>query len=68
MYLEHRLTLYGLDDRYRALLYGAIAVIFLTLTATPRLWASSAGTLVWVVLLVAAASGLVAVYRMLQRY
>ena len=68
MYLERRMTLYGLDDRYRGLLYGALAVIFLTLTATPRLWGTSVGTIVWVALLVAAASALVTVYRLLQRY
>jgi len=68
MYLEHRTTLYGLDDRYRALFYGTLAVIYLTLTATPRLWASSAGKFAWVALLIAAAFSLVTVYRLVRRY
>jgi hypothetical protein len=68
MYLEHRMSIYTLDDRYRVLLYGALAVVFLTLTATSRLWGSSTGTLVWVLLLAAAAFGLATVYRVARRY
>lgn len=68
LYLERRLTIYSLDDRYRALLYGALAVLFLTLTATSRLWASSTGTLAWVLLLASAAFALATVYRVARRY
>jgi hypothetical protein len=68
LYLEHRMTLYGLEDNYRALLYGAIAVGFLTLTASSKLWASSTGTFAWVLLLAAAVFALATVYRVARRY
>ncbi|HEV3228824.1 MAG TPA: hypothetical protein VGY97_05060 [Solirubrobacteraceae bacterium] len=68
MYLEHRMSIYALDERYRALLYGAIAVAFLTLAATSKLWASSTGTFAWVLLLAASAFALATVYRVSRRY
>ncbi|TMK41372.1 MAG: hypothetical protein E6G56_03945 [Actinobacteria bacterium] len=68
MYLERRTTLFGLDDRYRALLYGAAAVGFLTLTATPRLLASSAGTAAWIALLAGVVMALLAVVRYARSY
>ena len=61
-------TLFGLDDRYRALLYGAAAVGFLTLTATPRLLASSAGTAAWIALLAGVVMALLAVVRYARSY
>ena len=51
MYRQHRLTLYSLGDGRRAILYVAAAVAVLTLTATPRLWNSGGGEVVWLVLL-----------------
>ena len=40
MYREHRGSLYLLGDGRRALLYGALGVLAVTLTATDRLWQS----------------------------
>ena len=67
-YREHRVELYGLGDRWRGLLYGAIAVVVLALAARPRLSDSSGGTLVVVVLLGAAAYGFYAVWRRYREY
>jgi hypothetical protein len=47
MYREHRTTLYSLGDRRRGLLYAAVAVLAVTLTATPQLWQTSAGSVAW---------------------
>jgi hypothetical protein len=67
-YRQHRVTLYSLGDGRRAVLYGALAVAFLTLAATSRLWATSAGTIAWCVLLVAAAYAAFAVIWAAREY
>lgn len=54
-YREHRVALYSLGDGRRAILYGAVGVAALTLTATSRLLATAGGALAWILLLVAAA-------------
>jgi hypothetical protein len=53
MYRQYRVTLYGLGDRRRALLYVALGVGTLTLTASSKLWATGAGSVAWVLLLAA---------------
>jgi hypothetical protein len=50
-YRERRSELYSLGDRRRAALYGAMVVIAVTLTATHRLWNTSAGSVAWLVLI-----------------
>jgi hypothetical protein len=50
LYREHRTTLYSLGDRHRTALYVAAGVLAVTLTATPQLWGSSAGSVAWLVL------------------
>lgn len=50
MYREHRNALYSLGDARRAALYASAAVLALSLTATGRLWQSSAGSVAWLVL------------------
>ena len=54
-YRQHRLSLYALGDRRRAVLYGSIGLVVLTLTGTSRLFTTTAGRVVWLLLLVAAA-------------
>ena len=49
-YREHRVALYSLGDRRRALLYGALGVAVVTLAAKARMWETSFGELVWFVL------------------
>jgi hypothetical protein len=63
IYMEHRLDLDALGERRRALLYGAIGLAVLTVSATPRLWQTGAGTLAWFALIGAASYVLYAVYR-----
>ena len=50
MYREHRTTLYSLGDGRRAAVYAAAATLAVTLTATSRLWRTSAGSVAWLVL------------------
>jgi multisubunit Na+/H+ antiporter MnhB subunit len=55
IYRQYRTTLYGLGDRRRAMLYVALGVGALTLTASSKLWATGAGSVAWVLLLAASA-------------
>ena len=50
MYRQNRTALYSLGDSRRTALYGAVAVLAITLSGTPKLWASSAGSVAWLVL------------------
>lgn len=68
LYMEHRLTLYGLGERNRAILYVAAAVVLVTVTATSRLWDSGAGILVWFVLMGSALGAAYAVVAAQRRY
>jgi hypothetical protein len=68
MYRQHRVSLYSLGDRRRAILYGALAVATLTLTATSRLWNTGVGSVVWLVLLAAAAYAVIAIVWSARRY
>jgi hypothetical protein len=68
MYRQHRVAIYSLGEVRRAVLYVAIGVAFVTLTATSRLWASSAGTIAWCVLLVGAAYAVFAVIWSAREY
>jgi hypothetical protein len=68
IYRERRVDLYGLGDRHRALLYGAVAVGFTTIAAQPRMWHTGFGEFVWFVLMGLAGYTLYAVYRFSRSY
>ena len=51
LYMENKFTLWSMSDRHRALLYGGVAVAFMTLVATDRLLGSGLGTILWFALL-----------------
>ena len=68
LYRENRVAILALGDRNRGLLYGAVAVAVLTVTATSQLWESPAGVLVWFVLIGAASYAVFAVYRSSRTY
>ncbi len=67
-YREHRNTLYSLGDRRRAILYTAVGVLAVTLTATSRLWTSSIGSVAWLVLIAAGIYAGIAVLLSARRY
>jgi hypothetical protein len=68
LYVEHQFTLLSLSTTLRALLYGAVAVAFMTLVATDRLWDSGAGTLAWFALLGGAGFAVYYVWMQSRRY
>ena len=68
MYRQNRTRLYALGDARRAVLYAALAVATLTLTATSRLWSTSAGSVAWLVLLGGAAYAVFAVVWSARKY
>jgi len=51
LYREHRVAIYSLGDRRRAILYVAVGAIVVLLTANGRLMSTGPGTVVWVVAL-----------------
>jgi hypothetical protein len=65
LYREHRWSIESLPEGHRLLLYGAVALAFLTFTATPRLFAVEGyGWVIWLALLSIASYG---VYWVLSR-
>ena len=67
-YRERRMDLVGLGDRWRAVLYGAIAVIVLAMAARPRLVETGGGTLVWLAAVAGSAFALYRVWRQWREY
>jgi len=68
LYRERHVDLYGLGDRHRALLYGAIAIGYVTVAAQPRMWHTGVGEFVWFAVMLLAAYALVVVYRYSRTY
>ncbi len=68
LYRERRSSLYLLGDGRRAVLYGAIVVVAVTLTATNRLWGSPAGSVAWLVLMGVAIYAIFAIIWAARRY
>jgi asparagine N-glycosylation enzyme membrane subunit Stt3 len=69
MYMEHRTTLFMLEDKVRALLYGSAALIAIALIATRKLWDDGGlAVLVWLALIGAGVYGCVTVYRTAREY
>jgi hypothetical protein len=68
MYRQYRTELYSLGDRRRVALYVAVGAAALTLTATGRLWSTSAGSVTWLVLIGAAVYTVFAVVWASRKY
>jgi hypothetical protein len=68
MYMERRMTLYSLGDKYRGLLYGACGAAVFALASGPKLFSTGAGTIVWFALMGGAAYALYAVFRHAREY
>jgi hypothetical protein len=68
MYREHRITLYSLGDRHRALLYGAVALGVFAYAARRRMWETGSGELLWFVLVGCVVYALVQVFRQSRSY
>jgi hypothetical protein len=57
---ENQLTLATLDDKRRAIFYGAFGLIALLIAGTDKLFSTGAGTLLWIALL---AGAVVAIWK-----
>jgi hypothetical protein len=68
MYREYRVTVHGLGDRYRAALYGSLALVAFLALGQKRLWQTSLGTLAWFALALLALYGVGLVYRHWRSY
>jgi hypothetical protein len=63
LYMQFRTDIFGLGDRWRLVLYGAVGVIFVTLAASGRLFDTGAGALAWFALMGGAAYALYLTWR-----
>ena len=69
LYMEHRTTLFDLEDRTRVILYGSAGLATITLVATSRMWnAGGAGALLWFALMGAALYGMYSVFKASREY
>jgi hypothetical protein len=69
LYMEHRATIFGLEDRQRGILYGAVALAGFAIIATSKLWDEGGlGALLWFGLIGLAADGIYTVWRTYQEY
>jgi len=69
LYMEHRDTLHGLEDRQRGILYAAAALAGFALIATSRLWhLGPGGAIVWLALIGVAAWAIYSVWRAYRTY
>jgi hypothetical protein len=68
-YREHRVALHSLGERYRGLLYGAIAGGLLVYMSRARMWQTdSIGELLWFVLVGGIVYALIVVFRRWRAY
>jgi hypothetical protein len=67
-YREHRVALHSLGDRYRGLLYGAIAGGLFVYMARVRMWQTGLGELLWFVLVGGIVYALIIVVRRWRAY
>ncbi|MEA2134892.1 MAG: hypothetical protein QOC68_2801 [Solirubrobacteraceae bacterium] len=69
LYMEHRATIFGLEDRRRGILYAAVALAAFAIIATSKLWGQGGlGALLWFGLLALASWGIYSVWRSYQEY
>ena len=70
LYMEHRATIFGLEDRQRGILYGALALAAFALAATQRLWQDLdiLGGMLWLAMLGAAAWAIYSVWQAYRTY
>jgi hypothetical protein len=68
LYREHRVSLNGLGDRHRGMLYGAVALGIFEYAARWRMWLTGLGELLWFVLAGAVVYALMEVFRHSRTY
>ena len=69
LYMENRATIFGLGDRQRGILYGAVGLVGFAFLATTKLWDEGGlGALIWFGLIGLGAYGIYTVWRAYQEY
>jgi hypothetical protein len=67
MYRQHRYSLWSLGDRSRIVLYVAVGIAAVTLTATSEMWRTPLGSVAWLLLIGCAIYSVVAVVLSARR-
>ena len=62
LYQQFRSDIYGLGDRYRAILYGALGAFVLAMAWRHELFDTTGGSLLWVAMVAGAMGGLYATF------
>lgn len=69
MYMQHRETIFGLEERQRGILYASMALGAITLIATGRMWDEGGlGAVIWLAFMSLALWGLYSVWRAYRTY
>lgn len=68
LYREHRVDVFSLGERWRAVLYGGLAACIFAMAARRELWETGAGTFVWLAIIGAASYGFVLTWRHWRSY
>ena len=69
LYMENREAIFGLEERQRGVLYGAAALIAITLVGTRRMWdAGGIGAIVWLMFIGVGVYAVVGVWRAYREY
>jgi hypothetical protein len=69
IYMEHRETIFGLEERQRGILYAALALGTITLVATRRMWDEGGlGAIIWLSFMSLAIAGVYSVWRAYRTY
>jgi len=69
LYMEHRETIFGLEERQRGILYASVALGAITLVATRRMWDEGGlGAVLWLAFISAALWGIYSVWRAYREY
>jgi TRAP-type C4-dicarboxylate transport system permease small subunit len=62
IYMERRNAIHDLPDRHRGTLYASLALGTVAIVATPRMWQSGVGVVVWLALIGIAVAGAYSVW------
>jgi hypothetical protein len=69
LYVEHRDTIFGLEERQRGILYASLALAAISLIATRRMWDEGGlGAVIWLLFMGLALWGLYSVWRAYREY
>jgi hypothetical protein len=69
LYMEHRETIFGLEERQRGILYASFALGAITLVATRRMWDEGGlGAILWLLFIGLTIWGFYTVWRAYREY